>query len=128
MPVFDAPVPRGRFIPDQKRAVADALNQSLVEALDLPEGNRFIAITEHGEGGLYLHPTYMGMERTENAMIITLLLGFHHNLDNKRRVAAAINRLVVEALGVSPDDVFRTIVPAPRENSSFGRGELQLAE
>jgi hypothetical protein len=28
---------------------------------------------------------------------------------------------------VSPDDIFVAIIPVPRENFSFGRGELQLA-
>lgn len=128
MPVFNAHVPRARFTPDQKRALADVLNQSLVQALDLPEGDRFISITEHGDGELHLHPTYMNMARSESAMIITVLLGPHHPLENKRRLAATVNRLVVEALGVSPDDVFLAIIPVPRENFSFGRGELQLAQ
>ncbi|WP_434031609.1 tautomerase family protein [[Pseudomonas] boreopolis] len=127
MPVFEAHVSKGRFTADQKRALANALTQSLVQALGLPDGDRFIAITEHGEGELHLHPTYMGMQRTENAMIISVMLGPHHPLENKRRLAAAVNKLVVEALGVSPDDIFLAIVPVPRENFSFGRGELQLA-
>ncbi|MEV7321962.1 tautomerase family protein [Streptomyces sp. NPDC093970] len=127
MPVFNAHVPAGRYSPDQKRALADALNQSLVEGLGIPEGDRFIMISEHGENELYLDPAFMGMRRGDDAMIITLLLGAHRPLENKRAVAAAINRLVVEALGISPDDVFIALIPVPNENFSFGRGELQLA-
>jgi len=126
MPVFNAHVPQGRFTTDQKRALADALNQSLVQALNLPEEDRFISITEHGAGELYLHPTYMGMQRTESAIIVSVMLGPHHPLENKRRLAAAVNRLVVEALDLSPDDIFLAIIPVPRENFSFGRGQLQL--
>ncbi|MFF4962027.1 tautomerase family protein [Streptomyces sp. NPDC001222] len=128
MPVFNAHVPAGRFSPDQKRALADALNQSLVQALGIPEGDRFIMISEHGENELYLDPTFMGMQRSDDAMIITLLLGAHRPLENKRAVAAAINRLVVEALHISPDDVLIALIPVPNESFSFGRGELQLAE
>ncbi|MFI6357744.1 tautomerase family protein [Streptomyces sp. NPDC050743] len=128
MPVFNAHVPAGRYSPDQKRALADALNQSLVQALGIPEGDRFIMISEHGENELYLDPTFMGMQRSDDAVIITLLLGAHRPLENKRAVAAAINRLVVETLRISPDDVFIALIPVPNENFSFGRGELQLAE
>lgn len=127
MPVFHAHIPANRFSPDQKRALADALNQSLVQALGIPEGDRFIMISEHGESELSLDPTFMGMRRSGDAMIITLLLGAHRPLENKRAVAAAINKLTVEALGVSPDDIFIALVPVPNENFSFGRGELQLA-
>ncbi|MFE5109279.1 tautomerase family protein [Streptomyces sp. NPDC056663] len=128
MPVFNAHVPAGRYSLDQKRALADALNQSLVQALGIPEGDRFIMISEHGENELYLDPTFMGMQRSDDAMIITLLLGAHRPIENKRAVAAAINRLVVEALDISPDDVFIALIPVPNESFSFGRGELQLAE
>lgn len=128
MPVFNAHVPRGRFTVGEKNALADALHLSLMQALALPEGDRFISITEHGEGELHLHPTYMDMKRTADAMIITVMLGPHHPLENKRRLASTINKLVVEALDVSPDDIFIAIIPVPRENFSFGRGELQLAD
>ncbi|MFD0585887.1 tautomerase family protein [Dactylosporangium darangshiense] len=61
-------------------------------------------------------------------MIITLQLGAHRPLEDKRAVAAVINNLVIEALGVSPHDIFIALIPVPNENFSFGRGELQLAD
>jgi phenylpyruvate tautomerase PptA (4-oxalocrotonate tautomerase family) len=128
MPVFNAHIPANRFSSQQKRALADALNQSLVQGLGIPEGDRFIMISEHGEDELFLDPTFMGMQRSSDAMIITVLFGAHRPLEDKRAVSAAINRLVVEALGVSPDDIFIALVPVPNESFSFGRGELQLAE
>ncbi|MER5908372.1 MULTISPECIES: tautomerase family protein [Streptomyces] len=128
MPVFNAHIPANRFSSQQKRALADALNQSLVQGLGIPEGDRFIMISEHGEDELFLDPTFMGMQRSSDAMIITVLLGAHRPLEDKRAVSAAINRLVVETLGVSPDDIFIALIPVPNESFSFGRGELQLAE
>ncbi|MET8950418.1 tautomerase family protein, partial [Streptomyces sp. NPDC004393] len=70
MPVFNAHIPANRFSPDQKRALADALNQSLVEALGIPEGDRFIVISEHGDSEIFLEPTFMGMQRSSDAVII----------------------------------------------------------
>jgi hypothetical protein len=70
----------------------------------------------------------MDMNRTDAAMIITVLFGAHRPLDDKRRVTAAISKLVSAALGISPDDIFIALVPVPNENFSFGRGELPLAE
>ena len=128
MPVFNAHVPANRFSSQQKRALADALNQSLVQGLGIPEGDRFIMISEHGEDELFLDPTCMGMQRSSDAMIIPVLLGAHRPMGDKRAVAETINRLVVEALGVSPDDIFIALIPVPNENFSFGKGELQLAE
>ncbi len=129
MPVFKVHVPASRYSGDQKRALADALNQSLVQGLGIPKEDRFVILSEHGPDELFIHPTFFGMERDPaNAMIVTVMIGAHRPLDDKRKLTAAINRLVVEAVGISPDDVFVTLIPIPNENFSFGRGELQLAD
>ena len=128
MPVFNAHVPARRYTAEQKHALADALNQSLVQGLGIPEGDRFIMISEHGQNELFLDPTFMGMQRSSDAVIITILLGAHRPLKDKRAVAATINKLVVSALGISPDDIFIALIPTPNENFSFGRGQLQLAD
>ncbi|MEU5025779.1 tautomerase family protein [Streptomyces milbemycinicus] len=128
MPVFNAHVPAHRFSREKKRALADALNQSLVQGLGIPEGDRFVMISEHDEDELFIDPTFMDMDRTADAVIITVLFGAHRLLEDKRKVTSAINTLASAALDISPDDVFIALVPVPNENFSFGRGELQLAD
>lgn len=128
MPVFEAHIPAGRYSDDTKLALANALNQSLVQGLGIPEEDRFVMITEHGTGEIYMHPTFMGMQRSDAAMFVICYLGSHRPTDDKRALVAAINRLVTEALEISGDDVFVVLVPVPNEGFSFGRGELPLAE
>lgn len=128
MPVFHAHIPKGRFTREQKIAMGNALNQSLVQGLGIPPGDRFIMISEHGDDELFIDPTFMGMNRTQNAMIVNVLLGAHRPLSDKRALMAAITRLLNEAVDIAPDDVFIALVPVPNENFSFGRGVPQLAE
>lgn len=128
MPVFHAHIPKGRFSREQKIAIGNALNQSLVQGLGIPPGDRFIVISEHGDDELFIDPNFMGMQRSDNAMIINVLIGAHRPLGDKRAVMAAIARLLNEAVGIAPDDVFIALVPVPNENFSFGRGVPQLAE
>jgi phenylpyruvate tautomerase PptA (4-oxalocrotonate tautomerase family) len=111
VPVFKVHIPAGRFSSEQKRGLADALNQALVQGLGIPEGDRFIIISEHGEDELFLHPTCMDIHRGPDAMIITVLFGAQRPLEDKRKVTSAINRLVSDALGVSPDDIFLALIP-----------------
>ena len=100
-----------------------------MQGLGIPEGDRFIVLSEHGPDALFLHPTFMDMDRNaDDAMIVTVLLGAHRPLEDKQKLAAAISRLVVEAVSISPDDIFIAFIPVPNENFSFGRGELQLAD
>lgn len=128
MPVFHAHIPAGRFSKQQKRAIGNSLNQSLVEALGIPPGDRFIMISEHDEDELFIDPDFMDMNRTANAMIITVLIGAHRPLEDKQKLLAAIAGLLQKNVDISLDDVFIALVPVPNENFSFGRGVAQLAE
>jgi phenylpyruvate tautomerase PptA (4-oxalocrotonate tautomerase family) len=128
MPVFHAHIPKGRFTREQKIAMGNALNQSLVQGLGIPPGDRFIMISEHGDDELFIDSTFMGMNRTQNAMIVNVMIGAHRPLSDKRALMAAITRLLNEAVGIAPDDVFIALVPVPNENFSFGGGVPQLAE
>lgn len=127
MPVFQAHIPAGRYTREQKKAIANALNQSLVVALGIPPGDRFIVLSEHGDDELFMDPSFMGMSRSANAMIITVLIGAHRPFDDKKKLLTAIAQQLHECVGVAPDDVFVTLIPVPNENFSFGRGIAQLA-
>jgi phenylpyruvate tautomerase PptA (4-oxalocrotonate tautomerase family) len=128
MPVFNAHIPKGRFTREQKVAIGRSLNLSLVEGLGIPQEDQFVMISEHADDELFIHPTHMGMDRTANAMIITVMLGAHRPLSDKQALMAAITRLLNTHVGISPDDVFITLVPIQNENFSFGRGVAQLAD
>jgi phenylpyruvate tautomerase PptA (4-oxalocrotonate tautomerase family) len=70
----------------------------------------------------------MEMERSKNAMIVTVMLGAHRPASDKAALMATMTRLLERDVGVSPDDVFIALVPVPNENFSFGRGVAQLAD
>ncbi len=127
MPVFQVHVPESRFTSAQKRALAAVLPRALNEALGIPAEDQFVAITSHNPDELYLDAGYMGMNRSGDAVIITVLFTAERPLADKRLLTNAICENVVEALGIRADDVFIALIPVPKENFSFGRGELQLA-
>lgn len=129
MPIFHAHVPARRYSSQQKRSLADAMNSALVEALQIPTEDRFVIISEHAEGELHLHPTFMDMQRDPiAAMFIMVCLGAHRPLEQKKALVQKLNYNAAAALKVSPDDIFITLIPVPNENFSFGRGKLQLAD
>ena len=127
MPVFRAHIPKGRFSREQKIAIGNALNRSLVVALGIPAGDRFIVISEHGDDELFIDPTFMDMRRSADAMIIEVQLGAHRPAGDKTALMAEICRQLGDAADISPDDVFIALIPVPNENFSFGRGVAQLS-
>lgn len=56
MSVFNAHIPRGKLSPEQKCALADALNLSLVQGIRSPEGYQLIILSEYGPDELFLYP------------------------------------------------------------------------
>jgi hypothetical protein len=54
MPDFDVHIPAGRILPERKRRCTNALNQSLVQGLGIPKGDRFIMISQHDDDELFL--------------------------------------------------------------------------
>lgn len=127
MPVFQVHIPTDRFSSVQKRALAAALPRALNESLGIPAEDQFVAITSHNPDELFLDPRYMGMSRSSDAVIITVLFTAERPLSDKKLLTKAICQNAVEALGIGADDVFIALIPVPKENFSFGRGELQYA-
>jgi hypothetical protein len=127
MPVFHFHVPEG-FSVAKKTKMADAANKALMEALGIPEGDRFVTITEHKSGELHIHPTFMDMQRSGDAIILDILIGAHRPIDQKKALFSTLSRLLHEMADVRPDDLFISAIPVPNENFSFGRGLAQLAD
>lgn len=127
MPVFTVEAPELRYSPEQKQRLAQACSQALNDGFGLPLEDKFVVIQEHSPDGMVLDPAYMGMRRSADAIIITVLIGAQRPPNEKRAFVKALNAHAAEALGISPDDIFIAMIPVPVENFSFGRGELQLA-
>lgn len=124
MPVFHAHVPAGKFTGDEKKALADALNLALHEALGTPMDDRFIIISEHGDNELFIHPTFPDLQRSDRRIVVTVTFGDSRTLGQKRKLAELVTRYAVDHVGLGEDDVTLLMHPIPLENMSFGRGKL----
>jgi len=124
MPTFHAHIPAQKFSSEEKRALADALNLALHEAMGTPMEDRFVIISEHKDDELYIHPTFPDMKRSDKRMIVTVTTGVSRTLEQKRKLAELVTRYAVEKVGVSRDDVSLMIYAIPLENMSFGGGRL----
>jgi phenylpyruvate tautomerase PptA (4-oxalocrotonate tautomerase family) len=95
--------------------------------LNVPENDRFQVITEHAGGGLVIDPTYMGIQRTKDAIIIQVTLNEGRTVDMKRAFHKSVVDGLHERLGLRREDVLINLVEVKKENWSFGNGEAQYA-
>ena len=124
MPTFHAHIPAQKFSSEEKRALADALNLALHEAMNTPMDDRFVIISEHKDDEFFIHPTFPGMERSDKRMVVTVTFGTSRTVEQKRKLAELVTRYAVEKVGVSKDDISLMMYAIPLENMSFGAGKL----
>jgi len=113
--------------PAYRRAIGDAVHRAMVEAVNAPPLDRFQVVTEHPADGLIYDPAYLGIERTDDVVLIQITLNAGRTVEQKKALYARIVELLAENPGVRPQDVLINLVEVPRENWSFGDGVAQYA-
>jgi 4-oxalocrotonate tautomerase len=110
-----------------RRAVLDGIYRAMRSAFDVPEEDRFMVVSEHDEPDFSYSPTYLGIARSDDLILIQITANNTRSTDQKK----AFYRQVVENLkedpGVRPEDVFINLIEVVKENWSFGNGIAQYA-
>jgi 4-oxalocrotonate tautomerase len=105
-----------------RKAILDGLYQAMRETFDVPEGDRFMTISEHDEPDFSYGADYLDIARSEDLVIIQLTVSNTRSLVQKK----ALYRRIVERLtanpGLRPEDILINLVEVLPENWSFGHG------
>lgn len=126
MPLVRIDLPQGK--PEfYSKAVGDAVYDAMVTVLNVPENDRFFVITAHPRNELVIDPTYLGIERSEECIVIQLTLNAGRTVEMKKAFYKAVADGLHEKVGLRREDVFISLVEVPKENWSFGNGEAQYA-
>ncbi|MDB5503035.1 MAG: tautomerase family protein [Tardiphaga sp.] len=108
-----------------RQAIGENIYLALRETFDVPEGDRFITVTEHdGENFIY-GPDYLGIQRSDDLVIIQLTVSNTRPLEKKQALYRRIVERLTETPGLRPEDIFINLVEVLPENWSFGMGEAQ---
>ena len=126
MPLVRIDVLPGRT-PEQLRAIADGVHRALIEAIGIPEADRFQVISQNTRDSLLFDPGYLGIRRTEGVVFVQITMSSGRTLEQKKALFAAIARNLSKDPGVRPEDVFVNLVEVAKENWSFGNGIAQYA-
>jgi 4-oxalocrotonate tautomerase len=124
MPVTRIAMRQGKS-DDYKQALLDEIYEAMRETVAIKEGDRFMAITEHGEHE-FAYGAFLGIDRSDDLVQIQVFWAPGKGADAK----LAMYRRIVERLqtnpGVRPQDVLISVVETAAENWSFGNGETQF--
>jgi 4-oxalocrotonate tautomerase len=113
--------------PAYRKAILDGIYRGMRETFDVPDEDRFMVISEHEEDNFSYSADYLGIERTDDMVLIQLTVSNTRTVEKKK----ALYRKIVENLttdpGLRPEDIFINLVEVLPENWSFGHGVAQYA-
>lgn len=113
--------------PQYRQAIMDGLYAAMRETFNVPEDDRFMIVTQHDADEFLYGKHYLGIERSDDLVLIQLTVSNTRTLEQKKALFAAIAKKLGDNPGLRPQDVFVNLVETAKENWSFGHGLAQYA-
>jgi phenylpyruvate tautomerase PptA (4-oxalocrotonate tautomerase family) len=111
-----------------RAAISRGVHDAMTRTFDVPDDDRFQVIGEHVPGSAIVHaPSYLGIEYSDELVIIQIPCNDTRTLDQKKALFAAIADNLARSPGLRREDVVINLVEVKQENWSFGNGVAQYA-
>jgi phenylpyruvate tautomerase PptA (4-oxalocrotonate tautomerase family) len=126
MPLVKVNLRRGRTA-EEKIAIGSAIQAALVSTLNVPEADRYQLFTEFDDDNFQHTGAYLGMDYSAQLLMVEITFLEGRDDEMKKALLAQMNKTLVDAGLVRPEDVFVMITEVGLANVSFGRGLAQRA-
>ncbi len=126
MPLVRIDIVEGRS-PDQVRAIADTVQDVMLDVFAAPPGDRYQIVTEHPPGQIIAEDTGLGFERTDGVTVIQVFQQGRSE-QQKRATYRELATRLEQRCGIAPTDLIVSVVGNNREDWSFGLGRAQFLE
>jgi 4-oxalocrotonate tautomerase len=110
-----------------KTAVMREIYEAMRETFDVPDEDCFMTVTEHDEGSFRFGRRYLGIERSDDLIMIQVTANNTRTTEKKKALYQRIVERLAAAPGVRPEDVLISLIEVSKENWSFGNGEAQYS-
>lgn len=104
------------------RAIADGVHQALVDAYNVPQGDRFQFIHQHDPDEFIYDRDYLGVHRTDDVVFIHIVAGNWRDTATKKALYEAIADRLAANPGLRREDVQVILSSNERDEWSFGNG------
>jgi 4-oxalocrotonate tautomerase len=111
-----------------RQAIADGVYQAMIETFNVPKDDRFIAIHQHHGDDFSYSPDYLGIQRSDDLVLIQLTVSNTRGVEQKQQLYRGIVERLTKAPGLRPEDIFINLVEVLPENWSFGNGVAQYVK
>jgi 4-oxalocrotonate tautomerase len=109
-------------------AISDAVHESMVAELDVPQRDRFQIFNESTPARLRFDPNYLDIDRDERFVLIRITLSAGRTTEAKQAFYSRLAGLLAERIGMRTENLAVVMVENQREDWSFGRGQASYVE
>ena len=124
MPLVHVSLRRGKPAA-HRQAILDGIYRALRATFDVPEEDRFMTITEHDEADFSYSPNYLGIQRSDDLVMIQLTVSNTRTVEKKQALFRQIAANLTANPGLRPEDILINLVEVVPANWSFGHGIAQ---
>ena len=127
MPLAHVSLRRGKP-PAYRQAILDGIYLALRETFNVPDEDRFMTITEHDADNFAYSPSYLGIARSDDLVIIQITVSNTRPTAQKQNLYRRIVARLTDKPGLRPEDIFINLLEVLPETWSFGHGIAQYVE
>jgi 4-oxalocrotonate tautomerase len=109
-----------------RQAIFDGLYRAMREALNVPEDDQFMTITEHEPANFRYGDAY-GVTRSADVVYIQITVFDTRTAEQKKALFKRTAELLGKNPGIQPENVFVNVLESAKENWSVGHGLAQFA-
>jgi 4-oxalocrotonate tautomerase len=108
-----------------RKAILEGLYRAMRQTFDVPEGDRFMTVTDHDEDDFVYGADYLGIRRSDDLAIVQITINNTRPTAQKQKLYRRIVQILARNPGLRAEDIFINLVEVLPENWSFGLGEAQ---
>ena len=125
MPLAKIHVPKS----DEQRlsALSRSVQEVLISVIRIPPDDFFQIIYEVSRKRFLHTPSFVAMKLSDDFIVLDLAFIAGGSKETRLALLKALNARIVNAMGISPDEVVIQLIEGPGENFSFGQGLAQRA-
>lgn len=124
MPLIKVDLMKGRK-PEEIKHILDVAHQVVLEAFQVPEGDRYQVVTQHEPYEMIMEDTGLGFDRSDKVILFTIV-----STQRTDKMKKDFYRLLTEKLEkqcqLNPKDIMITFVTNGAGEWSFGFGKAQF--
>ncbi len=124
MPLINIDLIEGRS-DEQVKILLDAAHRAVVEAFQVPQGDRYQIVNEHRPGRMIVEDTGLGISRTDKVVVISVT-SRPRTEESKVRFYQLLAQALQEDCGIEANDLMVSIVTNTDADWSFGHGRAQF--